>query len=255
MHRFFVPPALFAESDGQLVELTGDMAHQIGAVLRLRAGDSITLLDGEGGEYVATIAQVERGRVRVKLGTHHAAKGEPSTQISLYQSLLKGEKWDYLLQKCTEVGVSRFVPVVSERCVVRGLARQERYQRIVQEAAEQARRGRVPRVEPSLEFAAACQQAAAEHELCLLLWEGEPSVDMAAALRPVTSLALLVGPEGGYSEAEVTLAHQCGIISITLGPRILRAETAGLVAATIALYSFGDMQREGTNLSKLWKLN
>ena len=116
--------------------------------------------------------------------------------------------------------------------------------RIIQEAAEQSRRGLLPVLGDTLAFTVACEQAAARHDLALILWEEPQGMDLTQVLQqPHDTVALMVGPEGGYSSAEVTLAHQCGIIPVTLGPRILRAETAALVAAAITLYSFGDMNK------------
>ncbi|PZR99039.1 MAG: 16S rRNA (uracil(1498)-N(3))-methyltransferase, partial [Candidatus Chloroheliales bacterium] len=245
MHRFFVEPELIARMNSGLLALEGAIAHQVANVLRLRVGDEITLLDNAGSEYLVWLERVERKLVVVQMVETKAVEGEPQTQITLYQSLLKGEKWDFVLQKCTEVGVSRIVPVVSERCVARPAGgRQHRHLRIIQEAAEQSQRGLLPLLGDTLTFAAACEQAVASHDLALILWEGEPVADLGHALRQqYGSVALFVGPEGGYSAQEVTLAHQYGIIPATLGPRILRAETAGLVAAAITLYSFGDMQK------------
>jgi 16S rRNA (uracil1498-N3)-methyltransferase len=243
MHRFFVEPEMIDRISSGLLALEGPIAHQVANVLRLKLGDEITLLDNAGSAYRMRLEQVERKLIVVRLIETRPVKGEPQTQITLYQSLLKGEKWDFVLQKCTEVGVSGFVPVVSERCMARPAeGRQERYLRIIQEAAEQSRRGLLPSLGNAVAFTVACQQAVASHDLALILWEGEQRVDMRHVLRQQRgSVALFVGPEGGYSAQEVTLAHECGIIPATLGPRILRAETAGLVAVAIILYSFGDM--------------
>ncbi len=243
MHRFFVEPELIDRISFGLLALEGAIAHQVASVLRLRVGEEIMLLDNAGNEYRVRLERVERKMIVVRFIDSQPAQGEPQTQITLYQSLLKGEKWDFVLQKCTEVGVSGFVPVVSERCVAQSReGRQERHLRIIQEAAEQSRRGLLPVLGETLAFTVACDQAATRHELALILWEGEAEIDLTHALQqPRSTVALMVGPEGGYSTAEVTLAHECGIIPVTMGPRILRAETAGLVAAAIALYSFGDL--------------
>lgn len=245
MHRFFVEPELIARMSFGLLALEGAIAHQVANVLRLRGGDEILLLDNAGGEYRVRLERVERKMIVVRFIESQPAAGEPQTQITLYQSLLKGEKWDFVLQKCTEVGVSGFVPVVSERCVARpSEGRLERHLRIIQEAAEQSRRGLLPVLGDTLAFAVACEQAAARHDLALILWEEPQGLDFSQVLQqPHGTVALLVGPEGGFSSEEVTLAHQCGIIPVTLGPRILRAETAALVAAAVTLYSFGDMNK------------
>lgn len=245
MHRFFVEPELIARISFGLLALEGPIAHQVATVLRLRVGDEIVLLDNAGSEYLVRLERVERKLVVVRFIEVGPVEGEPQTQITLYQSLLKGDKWDFVLQKCTELGVSAFVPVVSERCVARPAeGRAERHLRIIQEAAEQSRRGLLPVLGETLAFTVACQQAVDRHDLALILWEDEQGADLSHALQQRRdSVALLVGPEGGYSAAEVTLARECGIIPVTLGARILRAETAGLVAAAITLYSFGEMRQ------------
>ncbi len=257
MHRFFVESELIARMSFGVLALEGSIAHQVANVLRLRIGDEIVLLDNAGSEYRVRLERIERKLIVVRFINSQPALGEPQTKITLYQSLLKGERWDFVLQKCTEVGVSGFVPVVSERCVAQSReGRSGRHLRIIQEAAEQSQRGLLPMLGETMNFAVACDQAIATHDLAIILWEGEQGPDLGHALpQRQGTVALFVGPEGGYSAQEVTLAHECGIIPVTLGPRILRAETAGLVAAAITLYSFGDMQRQGTNLSDLWKLN
>lgn len=244
MYRFFVSPEDIARISFGLLALEGPIAHHIGDVLRLRVGDEIILLDNQGNEYQVRLERIERKLLVVRLRETRAINSEPQTYITLYQSLLKGEKWDYVLQKCTEVGVSGFVPVVSERCVARpNEGREERYLRIIQEAAEQARRGLLPMLAGTMDFATACRHASANHDLCLIAWEDEVGATLGQALRHGPgSVALFIGPEGGYSAQEVTQAREFGIIPVTLGPRILRAETAGLVAAAITLYSSGDMQ-------------
>ena len=184
--------------------------------------------------------------------------GEPDVQITLYQSLLSREKSEWVLQKCTEVGVVRFVPVVTSRSVVRdcdsiGPNKLARWRRIITEAAEQSRRGRLPRLEPPLTFAEACQQAEASGGLSLLAWEEEPATGLKAVLQasfeppapnaqyPISNIQILIGPEGGFTPEEVKLARTHGVLPITLGRRILRAETAGLVAAAAIFYELNDL--------------
>ncbi len=252
MNRFFVPPALLLP--GQCVNLPATVAHQLVSVLRVRVGDQIALLDGLGSEYPAVVEAVSRREVAVRVGAGSLLDTEPTLRLSLYPSLLKGERFDFVLQKGTEVGVSRFVPTVSERSVARPAeGKGERWQRIVQEAAEQSHRARVPTVAEPLPFAAACADALTA-DLTLILWEEERT----ASLRDVLgrhqqtycdpakqasppSVALLIGPEGGYSAEEVQTAGTFGIIPVSLGRRILRAETAAVVAATLVLAVFAEI--------------
>jgi len=248
MHRFFIPPEWI---DQEKVVITGKLVHQLRNVLRLRSGDRIVVLDNTGWEYEIALKRVARGYVEgVVRGVRSAV--EPNTKITLYQALLKGVKFEFILQKCTELGVSGFVPMVCERCVARSPKdkRVERWQRIIVEAAEQSGRGMLPTLEPALLFQKACGSAMG---FSLLAWEGEQASRLRAALRSEIyrqkiistknplSVNLFIGPEGGFSPFEVEFAQGCGIVPISLGSRVLRAETAGLVAATAILYECGDL--------------
>ena len=245
MHRFFVPPQWI---DQDRVVIKGKQVHQLRNVLRMAKGDRILVLDNSGWQYEVELRSVEREQVEGVVREKSLSPSEPGTQIILYQALLKGEKFEFILQKGTELGISSFVPIVCERCVT-GLAEDvgdkklNRWQRIIAEAAEQSRRGKLPLLEPALPFEQACQSVAG---LSLLAWEGEQALGLRAALRgqkakDTSSVNLFTGPEGGFSPAEVEFARSCGVQPITLGSRVLRAETAGLVAATAVLYECGDL--------------
>lgn len=242
MNRFFVEPALVA---GPEVQLEGEIAHQISRVLRLEAGDRILLLDGRGFEYEVELTAVQRqgkgdtagGKVLEK----RAAAGEPRLQVTLYQALLKGEKFDVVLQKGTEVGVSRFVPILTERCVGQS-ARPDRWKKIVREAAEQSRRGKLPElVEKPLKFAEALDRIKSEGHLAFMAWEEETALTFHELPEGLNELGILIGPEGGFSRKEAELAQAAGVKTLSLGKRILRAETAGPIATALALYQSGDM--------------
>jgi 16S rRNA (uracil1498-N3)-methyltransferase len=247
-YRFFVPPSVV---QGTGVVLTdGDLVHQLGRVLRLRPGDSILLLDGSGCAYTVRLTAVERGQVCGDILETHPAGGEPSCVLTLYLPLLRGERFEWVLQKGTELGVAAFVPVVmqhSQAARQAGEHKGTRWQRILREAAEQACRGTIPTLSEPLPFDAACA-AAAQTNLPLLLWEGAQGTDTpllrtvlrqstTAAAAP-TSLALLSGPEGGITPEELTWARTHGIMPVSLGPRILRAETAPIAAAAAIFYEF-----------------
>jgi 16S rRNA (uracil1498-N3)-methyltransferase len=248
MHRFFVPPQCI---DQERVVITGKLVHQLRNVLLLRDGDRIVVLDNTGWEYEVALTTVARGYVEGEVQGKRSVV-EPSTKITLYQALLKGDKFEFILQKCTELGVSGFVPILCERCVVGHLKdkRVERWQRIITEAAEQSRQGKLPTLEPALPVEQACRSAMS---FSLLAWEGEKASGLRAALRSQiyrrriisdknpSSVNLFIGPEGGFSPFEMEFAQECGIVPITLGGRVLRAETAGLVAVTAILYECGDL--------------
>ena len=243
MHRFFLPADWIAEGS---VVITGKLVHQLSHVLRLGAGDHITVLDNSGWEYEVELQKVDSSKVEARVIGKFLAVAEPRTKITLYQALLKGSNFEFVLQKCTEIGVIGFVPVICERCVAGepDSKRLSRWRSIIIEAAEQSRRGKLPVLHNPVSFIEACRSASG---ISLLPWEGEKVRGIGDFLRsrmktesaPVFSI--FVGPEGGFSPHEVEFAQSCGIVPVSLGPRILRAETAGLVAASIALYEFGDL--------------
>lgn len=240
MHRFFVPPQCLAEGR---FHLPAALAYQVGKVLRLRPGEHITLLDDSGLEYEAELEEIKDRRAEGRILGSAPAQGEPQVKITLFQALLKARNFEMVLQKCTEMGVSCFIPLVSSRSVVRevGPARLERWKNIVREAAEQSRRGRLPRVQPPVSLEEALLTIDKE-ALSLIPWEGggESLASILGKVQP-QRVNLFIGPEGGFSPEEIDLARAQGLIPITLGPRILRAETAGLVAATAILYHLGDL--------------
>lgn len=252
MHRFFVPPEWI---DGDRLTISGKQGHQIKNVLRLRPGDRIVALDGTGVECEVRILDITTLEVRGIVEQRRACASEPKLEITLYQALLKGSKFETVLQKCTEVGVSEFVLFESERCVTTPPepSRLDRWRRIVVEAAEQSRRGRVPGLRGMIGFGEACHEI---DGLAIMPWEGERRRSIREALQSrrnpsvssssvegdrVKKLSIFIGPEGGFSASEVELAESKGIVPVSLGKRILRAETAGLVATAAALYEYGEM--------------
>jgi 16S rRNA (uracil1498-N3)-methyltransferase len=252
MHRFFVSPTWI---HGDEVMITGPQAHQIAHVLRLCPGDVVTVLDNSGWEIETRLVAVERTAVKGEVLHRRLAGGEPRTKISLYQGVLKGSRFEFVLQKGTELGVVEFVPIIAERCVVSDLEAVEnkrpRWEWIIQEAAEQCRRGRKPALRPAVLFSQACERARHSGGLALLPWEDERRLSLRDLLRnpppgreqgwPPFTIHLFIGPEGGFTPGEVASGRGYGLVSVTLGPRILRAETAGIVAAAAVLYELGDL--------------
>jgi len=243
MHRFFLPADWIAQST---VVITGKLVHQMRNVLRLGAGDHITALDNSGWEYEVELRKVDSSKVEGRVISKSLAVAEPGTKITLYQALLKGSNFELVLQKCTEIGVSGFVPVICERCVAGepDSKRLSRWRSIIREAAEQSGRGKLPVLHNPLGFIEACKSASG---MALLPWEGERARGIGDVLRSrkktenASVFSIFVGPEGGFSPHEVEFARSSGIVPVSLGRRILRAETAGLVAAAITLYEFGEM--------------
>lgn len=251
MHRFFIQPECI---QGRTVILEGAVVHQIRHVLRLRPGDHVLVLDNSGWEWDVELARVSKDRVEGRTQGKSLVRGEPRTKITLYQGVLKANRFEFALQKGTEVGIVEFVPVVSSRCVIADVdavdKKAVRWRRIVLEAAEQACRGLLPVIRPAMLFAAACERARFSGGLSILPWEqAETGLKLflrsdeqatETGSRPF-SINLFVGPEGGFAADEVNLARRYDIHPVTLGSRILRAETAGLVAASAILYDLGDL--------------
>ena len=244
LRRFFVPPGSLRARN---VTLGADLAHRLGRVLRLKRGDRVLLSEGGGREYEVQLTGVSSYALTgVVLGEREALP-EPEATLVLYQSLIRANRFDLVLEKGTEIGVSRFVPVISARSLVQGdgepaAARGERWRRIVIEAAEQSGRGRPPRVESPLPFEEAVQQARGEK---LMPYEGERGRSLGAYVRRLSRrpdiVSLFVGPEGGFEDAEVELARESGAEIVSLGPRILRSETAGIVASALVMDALGEL--------------
>lgn len=213
-------------------------------VLRLRPGSELTLFNGRGGEYQARLAGVARSRARLELGAHHAIERESALELTLLQGIARGERMDLIVQKATELGVQRIVPVRCEFSVVRLDAakvhpRLAHWRSVAIAACEQCGRNRVPQVEPPLDLAAACAAVAAGDGLRLML-QPQASDSLASLARGLRGAALLVGPEGGLSEGEERLARQAGFKACRLGPRVLRTETAPLAALAALQAVAGD---------------
>jgi 16S rRNA (uracil1498-N3)-methyltransferase len=224
------------------------LRHQLVRVLRVQPGERILLLDGSGGEFVAELRQVDRQGVWADIVEQRSAAAEPLLHLTLYACALKADKAEWVLQKCTELGVSRFAPVISQRTIVRPagelLKKYARWQAIVREAAEQSGRARLPELAAPLAWEEAVAQASGPRAV---LWE-EAAVDCAglpawaAGQHDQGRIAsLLVGPEGGLTADEVLLAQAHGWQAVTLGRRILRAETAAIAAVAVTMAQWGEL--------------
>jgi 16S rRNA (uracil1498-N3)-methyltransferase len=242
MHRFFVPKDWIHQGN---VTITGEPLRQIGYVLRLKPTDRIIVLDNSGVEFEVEIQRITKEQSLGKVISRKPGQGEPNIKITLYQALLKSDKFELVLQKGVELGVTAFVPFTSERCVSRkeSAAKIERWQKIIQEAAEQSERVILPVLRPLISFEEACRSVARP---ALMLWEEEKSISLKQTLqnppfKNAAGISLFIGPEGGFPESEKELAIQNGIAVASLGKRILRAETAGLAAVSAIFYETGEM--------------
>jgi 16S rRNA (uracil1498-N3)-methyltransferase len=232
-HRFFVPAD---QIHTNTVTFSDEQAHQIHNVLRLRKGDTVIVFDGaEAVDHVVALT----GRSEGQLTGTAAQPPEPTTRLVVYPALLQRDKFELALQKLTELGAAAVVPVLTSRGLVRRPPdehRQVRWRAILREAAEQSGRGVVPALAPAMGFDEAIGHAAAVGTV-VLAFEGERNLRLGTALKSAgPTVSLFVGPEGGFEPGEVACARHAGAHVVTLGPRVLRAETASVVLAALALY-------------------
>ena len=246
MRRFFVAPEAI---NGNELLLAGELAHHISRVLRMKEGEEAEFVPGDGRLYLGRLAEFTKTEVRVELLSVQEAPADTTVQVSIFQGLPKGDKLEWIIQKCTELGAARIVPVVTKRTVVRldeakGAKKVGRWQKIAQEASQQSKRLSVPEIGAPLTWRQFADSLKPE-DVTLILWEDETTEGLKAFLQKQKTLPacinLVIGPEGGLEEAEVAELRQRGAHSITLGSRILRTETAGLAALAMVLYHSGDL--------------
>src|SRR5579883_650413 len=239
MHRFFFTPD-GPLAPGDLVLLPEQIAHQVRDVLHIAVGEQLILLDNSGDELLGHVTKSGRGEVTVEIEQRRPGKSESPVRIILCQGLLKSARFEWVLEKGTELGVASFVPLLCRRSMSgleeTGPAKLQRWQRIIQEAAEQCGRARLPELLPIRPLMHALNDIPPD-AIALIPWEEEHITSLRTALQaarkpaksPITVM-LFIGPEGGLTEEEVILAQRHSVQPVTLGPRILRAETAALAA-------------------------
>ena len=242
MPRFFVPAPLAA---GETTVLTGADARHLTGALRAAVGDPVTLCDGVGTEYACTIVAIDREAATLRVDAAEPNATEPSLAVTLYMGLPKGDKLEWIIQKAVELGVTAIVPVVTARSIARvegkdAPKKQQRWQRIAAEAAGQCGRGIIPAVAAPLSWKAALSRLATENTL--LCYEGGGSPIGETVSPADTALSLVVGPEGGFAPDEVAAVTALGGRVVTMGPRILRCETAPLAALAVLMERSGNMK-------------
>jgi 16S rRNA (uracil1498-N3)-methyltransferase len=240
MARLFIPPEKLLGTHTTLDEA----AHRhLIKVLRLAPGAAIQVFDGAGTEIDAYIETVGKGTIEIALGERRRVPA-PACNITLLQSLPRGERMDLIVQKTTELGVARISPVLTEYGMVKPPAsRRQRWQTIAEEAARQSGRADVPVVDEAVRLGPALAQIADRSGCRFMLWEGERVQSLRRALAEENrEVTLLVGPEGGFSDAEVAASSQAGFKPVGLGPRILRTETAAIVAVALAQAAAGGLE-------------
>ena len=242
MHRFFIPQ-LYNEE----MTITGVDAKHIGKVLRMQPGDKLQIVSDDGVSALAEVASITESTVTVRCLEKLAESHEPAVKITLAQGLAKGEKMDFIIQKAVELGAYSIVPVAMEHSVVRldgakADKKVERWQKIAEAAAKQSKRDIIPQVQD----VQTVKEMLANNDCKtkIIAYECEDRMSLKTALREagqMEDLLLIIGPEGGISEAELAKAREAGAVPVSLGRRILRAETAGLVAMSAIFYETGDL--------------
>ena len=253
-HRFFINPHEINWQDKKAEIADSDQTYKISRVLRLRENDQIVLLDGKGLLYNAQILSFYSRRIQCRLLSRKAVNTEPELKITIAQAILKGPKFDYFLQKNTEIGVCEFIPVTTQRTVVkvdgdediRGLDRKiDRFQKIVQDAAEQSERGMTPTVKDIVSIDELCRNLG-NYDLKLLCQERSGANTIKDVLNSiqdkVQKCLILIGPEGGFTDDEVKTVLQSEFISVSLGKRIYRAETVSMVISSVLFYFFNELK-------------
>ena len=248
MHHFFVSPEQIGEYS---VRIVGQDVNHIRQVLRMHTGDELVVRTGQDmKEYRCAIAQMDEQCIEAQILWTVELDTELPCRITLFQCLPKSDKMEWILQKGTELGISSFVPVDMQRCVVRYDAKKEikkteRFRKIVESAAKQSGRGRIPEVKEPQSFLKTVEDVK-NYDLFLVPYEAGLDYSLKKTLNALPhmpkTIAILIGPEGGIDPGEVEALTGAGAKIVGLGPRILRTETAGMAAATMLLYHFDQME-------------
>ncbi|WP_293265596.1 16S rRNA (uracil(1498)-N(3))-methyltransferase [Neptunomonas sp.] len=237
--RFYEPSELYT---GQTCLLSEATTQHVSRVLRMKTGEEITLFNGQGSEFLCSLERVDKRHVEVKIISEHVQSRSSSLQIHIGQAISRGERMDYAIQKATELGMSCMTPLFTERCEVRlNTERQDKrnkhWQQVANSACEQSLRNELPCIAPIQPLQEWLSTVKADLKLVLHHHTEHPLNEIS---RP-SSIALLIGPEGGLSEAEVNAALAAGFKPVAFGPRVMRTETAPVAAQAILQYLWGDL--------------
>jgi len=245
-HRRFLIKKEFIQGDKAILTDKEEIKH-LWRVMRLKRGDRVILFDGEDQEYAALIKQIKHGEVIFQIQSAiPVSSKEPPLQIILGIGVLKGTKFDWLIQKITELGVAEIVPFYGQRSVpnwgdAKIISKKNRWEKIATAAAKQCQRPKIPLIHPPCCFQEALQKISGD-VLRIFVWEKEAEKSLAQITHAAyPGIYALVGPEGGFSDEEATQAQEAGVKPVHLGPRILRSETAGMVVVALLQFLFGDL--------------
>lgn len=241
MTRIFQATSLIIN---ETLQLDPSASHHLATVLRASVGDALKVFNGDGGEFDAKITHIAKHAVTVMLLDYHPLTTESALPLYLAQGISRGEKMDYTIQKAVELGVQKIIPVFTERCNVK-LDEQRREKRLLHwrsismGAAEQSGRACIPDILAPQTFTDVLQQANPWQKILLDPLSKNKLSEL--TFKTTTPLVLFIGPEGGFSDAEITLAKQHGCVTLSLGPRILRTETAAVTAISLLQFYVGDL--------------
>ncbi len=247
MPKFFIQPECI--QDDKIV-IQGENVNHIKNVLRLNVGDEILINDRQGKDYECIINALENHQVIAHIQNVLSNEAEPTTQTILFQSLIKGEKMEWVIQKAVEIGVTEIVPLCTTRCVVKmdtakkTQSKIDRWAKIAESAAKQSGRGIIPKVHMPMQFKDAMQYIHEQQGVAIIPYEKESATSIRKVLEQTkaTTYGVFIGPEGGFTEEEVTMALENNVQAVTLGKRILRSETASLVTLANIMYEMGEME-------------
>jgi 16S rRNA (uracil1498-N3)-methyltransferase len=241
-HRFYAPPS---QIDQSTITLDPDESHHLSRVLRLSDGARVFVFDGAGNEWECAVSRVSRGAVELNPIRRLDDTVESPLNLTLAQALIKGDKFDWIVQKATELGATRIVPLITAHSATAGDRagnRLERWRRIAHESIKQCGRRKLIEITDPANFEDFCQTEAGKNNLIFSERSGLRLREVVSKLGSVSELILSVAPEGGWSDSEIELSGKSGFIPVHLGSRILRTETAAIVAIALSQHIFGDMK-------------
>lgn len=246
MSKFFIEKESIS---GDSIDITGEDVAHIRKVLRMRVGEKLIACDNDGTDFECEITNIDDKHVAAKILTSWKSENEAPIRVTLFQGIPKSDKMDFIIQKCVELGIDSIVPVKTDRTVIRfentkdEVKKQQRWQKIAVEAAKQCNRGILPKITNPVDFNTALDMAGA-NDLILIPYENESEQGLKSVLRnnsTARTIAVFIGPEGGFAEDEVKNCIERSFYSVSLGKRILRTETAGLTVLSILMYELGDV--------------